>query len=159
MDYYDDEQEFGSDSEGIKQLRAAQKAAQKRIRELEAEIDTFRSSERHRSVADVLAARGLNPKVADLIPADLRDADSINSWIDERSDVFAGAMQAPPQQQSEAPARVAPPANAGLIAETLSAGEPIPGDESQLIAQIRAASSPAELNRLIFGSEMGPSVY
>lgn len=160
MDYYDDDQDYSNDSDGIKQLRSAHKAAQKRIRELESEIDHFRVDRRTRSVSEVLSSRGLNPRIADLIPQDLVDADDITRWVDDRADVFAGAAQVPSQQQQEAPTpRVAPPANAGLIADAMSAGEPVPADESQLIAQIRAAKNPEELNRLIFGSESGPSMY
>ena len=91
MSFYDDDDDFeGNESEGIKQLRSAQKAATKRIKELESELDSFRSTERTRSVSDVLAARGLNSKIADLIPSDLRGSDDINRWLDERADVFAG---------------------------------------------------------------------
>jgi len=161
MDYYDDDdQDFTNDSEGIKQLRAAKKQDARRIRELEAELDQFRSTERVRSVTDILTTRGMNPKIADLIPSDLRSAEEINRWLEERADVFAGVTNTPSQQQDTNPTQqVVPPANAGLMADALSAGEPIPGDESQLLAMIAAAKSPQELNRLIFGSEQGPSVY
>lgn len=160
MDYYDDdEQEYGNESEGIKQLRAKQKQDAKMIRELQAELDRFRTTERSRSVADVLATRGLNPKIADLIPSDLRDADEINRWIEERADVFAGVSNTSSQQQTDVPDAVIPPANAARMADVLSAGEEIPGGEEQMLAMIRAASNPAELNRLIFGNESGPAVY
>ena len=160
MSFYDDDDDFeGNESEGIKQLRSAQKAATKRIKELESELDSFRSTERTRSVSDVLAARGLNSKIADLIPSDLRGSDDINRWLDERADVFAGVQSTPSQAQPDAHTPVVPPMNADRMQSILDQGEPVPGDESQLLAQIQAASSPAELNRLLFGSETGPSVY
>jgi len=159
MDYYEDDDQDMNDSDGIKQLRSALKAAQKKLKEQDQELDHFRSGERTRSVADVLNARGLNPKIADLIPSDLRNADDINRWVEERADVFAGVTSAPSQQQNDAPNTVIPPANASRMSDVLSIGEDVPGGEEQLMAQIRAAANPAELNRLIFGNEQGPSLY
>jgi hypothetical protein len=159
MDYYEDDDQDMNDSDGIKQLRSALKSAQKRLKEQDQELDHFRSGERVRSVTDVLNARGLNPKIADLIPSDLRNADDINRWIEERADVFAGNTSVPSQQQNDAPNTVIPPANASRMSDVLSIGEDVPGGEEQLMAQIRAASTPAELNRLIFGNEQGPSLY
>ena len=76
------------DDGAISQVRRAHKAANKRIKELENEISTFRSESRVRSVKEVLESRGYNSKIADLIPDGVSSADEISAWLDERSDVF-----------------------------------------------------------------------
>lgn len=155
--YFDDEDDTDQESEGIQQARRAAKANAKRVKELEQELESLRTDLRVRSVSDVVSARGLNPKIAELIPSGITSRDDINAWLDERADLFGasagGAASSPSSQQPVAPA------GAARLAEVMSAGEPVPGDESQLLAQIQAAKTPAELNRLIFGSEMGPSAF
>lgn len=151
----DDEQVQGFDSEGIKNLRKSYRDAQKRMKELEGELDQFRSSERQRSVSDVIASRGLNPRVAEIVPDYLSGRDEIQRWLEERADIFGSAQQDESVQQA---APVAPPPNAGRLSAALEAGEPVSGDESQMIAMINAAKSPEELNRILFGSNSGPNV-
>jgi len=45
------------------------------------------------------------------------------------------------------------------MSEVMNAGQAPTGDESQILAMIQAASTPEELNRLIFGNASGPSAY
>lgn len=154
--YYDDEDEQqGIDSEGIKNLRKQYREAQKRLKDMESELDALRSSERSRSVADVVASKGFNQKVVELIPDYLTDRAEIERWLDDRADLFGGRVSNEPGDVSPP---VAAPVNADRMASALEVGEPIAGDESTLLAQIAAAKTPQELNRLLFGNEAGPAI-
>lgn len=73
----------------IRQLRKAQKAAEKRAKELEAELGSLRAERRESMIRSVLEENGVNPKVAKFIPNDLEPtADALTQWITEYGDVF-----------------------------------------------------------------------
>lgn len=159
---YDLDDDFDEyDDNAIAQVRKAHKAANRRVKELEAELAGFRSESRKRSVQDVLTSRGYNPKIADLIPEGLTGTDEIASWLEERADVFQptpmvgsdgqgsdgqgnGQVQAPPGMQQ--------------FNEVVQAGQAPTGDESQLLALMQAAKTPEDLNKIIFGNALGPAL-
>jgi hypothetical protein len=159
---YDLDDDFDEYDDGaLQQVRKAHKAATKRVKELESELASLRVESRNRSVADVLSSRGYNPKIADLIPGDLTTEDQITSWLDERGDLFspnqAGSQATSEEQMGDQPGIKMPP-ELQRMNEVVNAGEAPTGDESQILAMIQAASSPEELNRLIFGNPNGPTV-
>lgn len=156
-DLPDDFDEY--DDGAISQVRKAHKAANRRIKELETEISSFRSESRVRSVKEVLESRGYNPKIADLIPDGVSSADEISAWLDERSDVFRpSAGGGAHEEQMQSPANEAPPGFAQFN-EVVNAGQAPTGDESQLLAMIANAKTPDELNRILFANASGPPVY
>lgn len=151
---WEEEDEFESDSNAMKELRKAYKAVQKQNKELAEQLDSFKSNLRDRSVKDVLASKGLPEKVAALIPRDATSSEEVEAWLGEYGDVF-GLMQASSEQAAQQP--VSPELQAMTrIAETQSSGQPFSGDASQLDALIRAAQTPEELNRVLFGNALGP---
>jgi len=161
---YDLPDDFDDYDDGaISQVRKAHKAATRRIKELEGELSSFRTESRKRSVQEVLTSRGYNPKIADLIPDSVTSEDEITSWLDERADVFQpvnpaeSGVQASEEQMSGQPSEVPPEIR--RMSEVMNAGQAPTGDESQILAMIQAASTPEELNRLIFGNTSGPSAY
>jgi hypothetical protein len=93
--YWDDEDEddsieqFSTDTDLVKKLRKALKAEQKRNKELETNLGELTKSQKERILKDVLATRGLNPKIAQYVPSDIElNPDAINTWIDGNADVF-----------------------------------------------------------------------
>lgn len=149
-DEFDDSDE-SRDNSAIKQVRAAQRAAEKRVKELEAELSTFRSNARLSNVKDSIAARGLNPKIAALIPPDV-EGDAVASWLDQYGDLFGG----PAPESADAPSdEQTPPADAQVFSQVASTGTPPSSDEAQLLALIKGASTPAELNQILFGNPSG----
>ena len=70
------------DDGAIQQVRRAHKAAVKRLKELESELQGYRTESRKRTVADVLTTRGYNPKIADLIPGDVTNEAEIVAWLE-----------------------------------------------------------------------------
>jgi len=156
-----DDDDYG-DSNALSEVRKAHKAATRRIKELEAELTSFRTESRKRSVESVLTSRGFNPKIADLIPEGLTSSDEITAWLDERSDVFqpvtAGGSDGTPDEQMQAPQVQAPP-GMQQFTDVLNAGQAPSGDETQIMQMIASAKTPEELNKLIFGNPSGPPVF
>lgn len=151
---WEEEDEFEGDSNAMKELRKAYKAVQKQNKELAEQLNSFKSNLRDRSVKDVLASKGLPEKVAALIPKDATSSEEVEAWLGEYGDIF-GLTQASSEQAAHQP--VSPELQAMTrIAETQSTGQPFSGDATQLDALIRAAQTPEELNRVLFGSVTGP---
>lgn len=91
---YDDENEL--QSEGLRALREADKAKAKEIKRLEAlvtqqseDLARFQAATRSQTVQSVLTAKGVNPKVAALIPSTVDPTeDAITAWLVEFGDVI-----------------------------------------------------------------------
>ena len=91
---WDDEEDnefdsFDADTDLVKKLRKALKAEQKRNKELETTMGDLTKSQKERILKDVLASRGVNPKIAQFIPSDIEASeDAIGAWLDSNGDVF-----------------------------------------------------------------------
>ena len=151
------------DDGAIQQVRRAHKAAVKRLKELESELQTYRVESRKRTVADVLTSRGYNPKIAELIPGDVTTEAEVASWLEEKADVFqpmtvaADSDGSQEEQMGNQPVNVPP--GYQQFNDVVNAGQAPMGDESQILAMIQAAKSPEDLNKILFGSAAGPTVY
>jgi len=66
--YADDEEDDDTTTDVVGQLRKVNRSLEKRAKELEQELSGLKSQTRQRTVKDVLQAKGLNPKIAALIP-------------------------------------------------------------------------------------------
>lgn len=110
QDWYDDD-EFDFEDEGeetttrgrnsddvLKKVRRAERAKDKQLKELQAELESLRKFQREATVSKVLQEKGINPKIAALIPSDMEPTqEALNSWLEQYGDVFGVAQQ--PQQQ------------------------------------------------------------
>lgn len=142
MEYDDtaDEQELGG-ADLVKDLRRQLKAAHKQLSEKDTELASLKGDARQRSVAEILTARGVNPKVAKFIPADV-EGDALTKWLDEHSDLF-GSASAP---QAEV--------DAGEVADTkrladLSKSATAPSAIADLESRLAQAKSESEVNDLL----------
>lgn len=155
---WDDDEDFSgasNDSNAMKELRKAHREAQKRNKEMAAQLESLQSSLRERSVRDILEAKKLPSKVAALVPKDITSAEDVESWLDEFGDVFGFNSQDSKQDN------VKPEVNPELekwsrISSTQSSGEAYSGDMDQLGALINSAASVEELNRILHGNSSGP---
>lgn len=148
MSQYDDDDDFDDDIDGgITAVRKALRAAEKRAKALEQELSTYRTESRQRAMQAAIEAKGLNPKIAAFVPADVT-TEQIGSWLDEYAEVFAPQGTAP-QSQEPTPEPIIPD-GADIFAQA-STGPAPTGDESELLALIKGATSKADLDRLIFG--------
>lgn len=140
----------------IPDLRKADRAKAKRIKELETEIADLRKQGRERAVKDVLVAKGVtNPgKIAKLIPADVSAEAEVEAWLGEYADVFniqtsdegSGDDGTPGTPQGMTPADVA------AFNQINSAGAGLPIEaQTDLTSRMLAADSPEELQRILSG--------
>lgn len=85
-----DEDEFEFDSNDVLgQLRKANKAKEKQLKEIQEELANLRKEKRERTISEVLTARGVNPKISAFIPQDIDlTEESLSSWLTEYGDVF-----------------------------------------------------------------------
>lgn len=138
----DDDEDFTG--ENISEARKAERSANKRIKALEAELAGFRTESRTRALQGAIEAKGLNPKIAAFVPADV-DTSAIGAWIEEYGDVFA------PQGAPVPPVAPPPivPDGADTFSEVAASGAAPTGDEGQLMALISGAKTPEELNKIL----------
>jgi hypothetical protein len=89
----------GSKDDVLKNVRRAERAKDKQLKELQSELESLRKFQREATVSKVLQEKGINPKIAALIPQNLDSTpEALNSWLEQYGDIFGIASQ--PQQQT-----------------------------------------------------------
>jgi len=146
MSQFDDDDDYDNEPQDFNSLRRAKRKDEKRIKELESELSSFRSEKRKSALAGAIEAAGLNPKIAAFVPETI-DTGSIAEWIAEYGDVFTPASAAPPVPQPDPDDLI--PDGAQQFNEVASAGTPPLGDDGQIRALIEGAKTPEELNRIL----------
>lgn len=154
--YYDEDDYEGTDL--VKELRKANKAKEKQLKELQDQLAAVQKQTRERSVKDVLTSRGLNPKIAAFIPADLDPSeDAISKWVDDYADVFGGASAAKEQQMT--PEQTQNLAALNAIQATQQTAVAFNTDPTHVASQINNVASIEDLNRLLHGNPHGPNAF
>ena len=87
----------------VKKLRKAKRADEKRIKELSEQLEGFLKEKRERTVAEVLAKKGVNAKAARLILKDVDDAneESIDSWLRDNGDLIGYNPQTEAEEKQQ----------------------------------------------------------
>lgn len=107
-----------------------------------AENAALKAEKRTTTLGQKIAERGLNPKIADFVPADITD-DGLDDWLGQYGEVF-GVGQPAAQQQEADPAFVG---EARRQAEALQgASQGTPGDP---LARIASAQNWDELQAVL----------
>jgi hypothetical protein len=144
-------------SNAMKELRKAYKEAQRQNKELAEQLGSMQSSIRDRSIKDVIASKGLPEKVSALIPKDATSSEEVEAWLNEYGEIFGVQTGQPSSEGKQSAAPASPELQAlARISSTQSTGQPFSNDPDQLGALISSASTPEELNRLLFGNTSGP---
>jgi hypothetical protein len=94
--YWDEDEDdttiIGDESENDlqKKLRKKIRADEKRIKDLEEQLNGFTKVEKERSVQEILEKQGVNPKAARLILKDLSEVneETVQNWLEENGDIF-----------------------------------------------------------------------
>lgn len=151
MSEYDDDYTDGTDL--VKKLRAKIDELSKVTKDLQTDNDALRASERKRSVATVLQAKGFNPKIAAFIPSDLDPTEeNLESWLAEYGDVFGGKAS---EQEDTQPARIVANAEQADAVRRMSAAESGSQATTQasqdVLARISEASNMDELMSILHG--------
>lgn len=150
--------------DGPADLRKAHRAATRKLKELEKQIaerdeqiKSLTGKVRGSSISEVLQAKGVNPKVAKLIPDDV-DAteDAVKAWLDEWADVFNITVpdsadtsdDGGASQQDAAPQSAVDPADVAALQRALGAsdgGTAVPsGEVSKLLSDVEGNAKSLE---------------
>jgi hypothetical protein len=89
--------------EGPKALRAAYKAKDKRVKELEAQVAELSNKARRVDVQTVLSGLGVkNPKIARLIPDSVEATEeAVTKWVEDFRDVLGLEPATPPEDSKQ----------------------------------------------------------
>ena len=136
----------GDGTDLLKKLRKAKRADEKRIKELEEKVNSFSKIENERSVKSILEKQGVNPKAARLILKDLDEVNesTVNNWLAENGDLFGIEVS------KDAPAVSDETRQAIRQQDSITQGAKTPDRGEDLELRIDQATSPEELNRILF---------
>jgi hypothetical protein len=150
-EWYDDDDDFSEEEDqtgGLQNLRKADRAKSKRIKELETELEGLRSFQRQSVVSSVLNERGVNPKIATFIPADVaNDPESIGKWLDEHGEIFG--VQSQPKQS------MVDQENLSTLRQidAVTGSALSPDDVNDIFSRLNNAQSAEELMEMIYGAD------
>jgi hypothetical protein len=100
-----EENDGAQEGEGIKNLRKEFDALKKQLTERDQELAGYKATERKRTVAEVLKAKGLPEKAASLYNGDDASEEAVGKWLEDFGDVF-GLTQQQDQQAAEQQAEI-----------------------------------------------------
>ena len=151
--YEDDEFDFDTEEETtprssddvLKKVRRAERAKDKQLKEALAELESLRKFQRESTISQVLNEKGVNPKVAKFIPADIElSADSISAWLNDNGDLFGFAT----------PAKESPVSLEDLGAlrqmDMVASGALTPDDVNDAFSMVNNAQSAEELLNYLY---------
>jgi hypothetical protein len=100
-DDLDYEVQGGDETNGIKDLRKAKRADEKRIKELTEKVEAFERQHRESTIKSVLESKGVNSKAARLVLKDLDEVseESVNNWLRDNGDLIGYAPQEEQEQK------------------------------------------------------------
>ena len=133
----------------VKQLRKAQKEAEKKAKALEAELQSLRSVQRESNITRILESEGISSKIAKFIPAEVSDAEAVKAWLDENAEVFGYQKEVPQQRQAMSEEDVNAWRN---MSEVLEDALPYDNSDTQYDT-VRNAQSYDDMLRLIYGEQ------
>jgi hypothetical protein len=129
----------------LKKLRKAKRSDEKRIKELEDQLNGYVKKDKETSVAKVLEQKGVNPKAARLILKDLDEVNeqTINGWLEDNGDLFGIT-----------PSQDAPKANEGDLAalrqqDVLTQGAITPDRAEDMSLRLDQAQSAEEIYQIL----------
>jgi hypothetical protein len=150
-EWYDDDDDLFEEEDqtgGLQNLRKADRAKSKRIKELETELEGLRNFQRQSVVSSVLNERGVNPKIATFIPSDVaNDPESISKWLDEYGEVFG--------VQPEVKQSMVDQENLSTLRQidAVTGSALSPDDVNDIFSRLNNAQSAEELLEMIYGTE------
>jgi hypothetical protein len=150
-EWYDDDDDFLEEEDqtgGLQNLRKADRAKSKRIKELEGELESLRNFQRQSVVSSVLNERGVNPKIATFIPLDVaNDPESIGQWLDEHGEVFGV------QQRVQQPMVDQENLSTLRQIDAVTGSALSPDDVNDMFSRLNNAQSAEELMEMIYGAD------
>lgn len=142
----DGDYEDGQESSG-KGLRGQLEQALADKKALEAEVAELRGKARQTEVSNVLTAKGVNPKVAKFIPADVEGEEGISKWLEENADLFGATPQDDDTQQQDAGIAPEVKESASRL-QNLGSSAQSPSKLADIEARMASAQTAEELQEL-----------
>jgi hypothetical protein len=139
---YDDDDLDYDGSDLVKDLRKQIKALQKEKTDISQELSSLQSVARERSVAEVLAARGLSSKVANVIPSNVNTTEALNEWLENNAEIFGIA---PAAETTPTPGADAATVQSTQRLQTLNKTAQVPTQALDLEARFAAANTAEEI--------------
>ena len=135
-----------SGTDVVKQLRKAYKAKQKEIENLRQQVQELSTASRKSVVEGVLTEQGVDTRISKFIPDSVQTAEEVSAWLSENGELFGVNVQ--PQESPEEVQAASRMASIGEVAT--------PADSGDIMSRINSATSPEELNEILFGNQVGP---
>lgn len=154
---YEDDFDNEYETDPIKQLRKANKAKEKQLKEIQEELALLRKEKRERTISEVLTARGMNPAIAEFIPQDIDlTEESLSAWVEAKSSIFGAA----PAQQTQTPTGLPEGFLDSYSKAQATVDQSIPADRQRVIEQqmAEAAAKGPDALKQLFG-DLGKAGY
>jgi hypothetical protein len=133
----------------VKKLRRSDRAKEKRIKELEAELGSLRKTQRDYTVKSTLEGKGINPKIAAFIPQDLDvNSPDFENWLNEYGDVFGVTNPVEDSQQEISQQDLATLRQMDIV----TAGASSPDRDEDIMLRLNQAESADDIINMIYGS-------
>jgi hypothetical protein len=143
LELEDSKQRQGSDSDLLKQLRKELKTKTKILSEMETQLSGIKSEQRQNVIKSVLESKGVTPKIAKFIPADIEASpEALDNWIQENADVFGLTVQSPSETQP----------NLATLRQidSVTANAQSPAGLDDMYLRLQNAESAEEITNMIF---------
>jgi hypothetical protein len=132
-----------SESDLLKQLRKELKIKSKVLSEMEGQLSSIKTEQRQNVIKSVLESKGVSPKIAKFIPADIEASpEAVDNWIADNADVFGLTVQTP--------AEVQPDLAALRQIDAVTANAQSPAGIDDLYLRLQNAESADEITSMIF---------
>lgn len=152
QDWEDDDDTMEDDDPNstdlVRKLRKSDRSKEKRIRDLESELNTIRSAQRGNSIKSILSEKGVNPKVAAFIPEDIDPTpEAVENWINEYAELFGLKNNAGQVNLSQNDV------NALREIDSVTSGALSPDKEQDLLLRLDQAQSVDDIINMINSAE------
>jgi hypothetical protein len=132
-----------SESDLLKQLRKELKIKSKVLSEMEGQLSSIKTEQRQNVIKSVLESKGVSPKIAKFIPADIEASpEAVDNWIADNADVFGLTVQTPTDVQ--------PDLAALRQIDAVTANAQSPAGIDDLYLRLQNAESADEITSMIF---------
>lgn len=159
-DDFDDEENEQGQPQVPKALRKHVAKLEKQLADMKQENEKYKAASRKTAVEDALKAKGVDPRVAAFVPADLESTqEAIEKWLTDYADLFPAKQQSTSQatsedggegegegQESSEDADLA--ASMGRMSEVTGGGK-APTKEADLMAAVNNAKTREDLDKLV----------
>lgn len=141
-DFDDESQDQNNQQNQSKGLRAQLERALAENKTLKEQAATLTKQVREAAISSLITAKGLNPKIAKLIPSDVESTtEALDKWFEENSDLFPAAPKG--ETNNDEPDEDASPEDQELAQQMAAMGNVTgasamtPQREKDLLAQLR----------------------